>query len=322
MRPLRRRLCQLGVAGFCVLMAAAPARAQIADALSTYDARNGLGYTSSLREALGAGLVTGFFSGGPFREEDEFRARVSMHQFRVFLRDEDKVFSAGSPQSLPYKKPPSLAANLTIDYWTETTVEAPSLLGSTEAVLFENTTSTGTNPPSFGTVILPGGVDLEQVSANIPQLELGWKGYEATIRYASISTGSSELGELDVWGLGLRADVTDIIDPKLPIHAAVLLTYQDFEYGSGVINGTILTIGAQAGLRLGWSHVYGGVSYDTVESGLDYVRSDGVPVDVQETKEYPRAHFGVGFDVPYAQVVSEISYNSLFSLSFGLSLGL
>mgnify|MGYP001031018040 CR=1 FL=1 len=322
MRSLRRRLCQLGVAGLCVLMTVAPARAQIADALSTYDARNGLGYTSSVREALGAGLVTGFFSGGPFHEGEEFRARVSVHQFRVFLRDQDKTFEAGSPQSLPYKKPPSLAANLTIDYWTETTVEAPSLLGSPEAVLFENKTSTGTNPPSFGTVLLPGGLDLDQLSANIPQLELGWKGYEATVRYASISSGSSEIGELDVWGLGLRADVTDFIDPRLPIHADVLLTYQSFEYGGGVINGQILTIGAQVGLRLGWSHVYTGVSYDTVESGLDYVRSDGIAVDVQETKEYPRAHLGIGMDIPYAQFVGEISYNSLVSVSFGLSLGL
>lgn len=322
MRPLRRWPCLLGVVGFCVMVSALPARAQIGSALANYDGVNALGYTTPLRESLMSGLGGGLFPGGPRLDEESLRVRVSMHSVSVFLRDEDKLFTAVDPVGVARQQPQSGATGAQVQVRTSREVEAPSIFGSAQAQVFVNQLGTGPSAEPYGTALLPGGLDLDQLSWNVPQINVGWKNYEAVLRYSSISSGQSEIGALDVFGIGARADLTDVIDDVLPINVFAAVTYQDFEYADGLMGGDLWSVGAFFGKRVRWFHAYSGVTLDHIDFELDYDGFDGSRVTVSETQTLPRLMVGTGLELPYVQVEAELHYNSIFSLALGLSLGL
>lgn len=318
MRALRRRLCLLGAAGFCVIATAQPVRAQVADALSTYDGDDAIGYTAPLRQAIVAGLGGSLFTGAPFLEDQPFRARLSYRSIRAFVRDEDRSFVATAPLGSHRATPESGSSGIVFTTRQEKEVEAPTIFGAGDAVLFANKV----NDQLDAVAILPGGLDLDAVGWTVPQLNLGWQGYEAVLRYASLSTGGSELGQLDLLGLGLRADVTRFIDPGLAIAFATSISYQSFDYADGLIDGDLWSFGLEAGRRIGFGHVYSGITFDRVDFGLDYVGPEGDPVRASERQSRARLTVGGGLEFPYVQLDAELHYNSIYSVAFGLSLGL
>lgn len=315
MRALHRRL---SLAVLCVALSAAPSRAQVATALSNYGAEDALGYTAPLRSALVAGLGTGLFSGGPFLEGDRFRARLAVRYVRVRLRDEDRTFIARGPLGTPRENPPSIGSGVLITSQQPIEATVPTLAGAGQAVVYRNEITS----ESAAGVVFPGGFDVDAFSWVVPQLEFGWDGYEAVLRYASLDAGTSELGQLDVFGFGLRADVTRFIDERLPVRVAMLGAYQSYDYGDGLMDGDLLTFGTEIGRSFRWAHVYTGVTFDRVDFELDYAGPEGERTTARETEARARATFGAAFDLPWVQVDAEVHYDTLFSVAFGVSLGL
>ena len=319
MRALRRRLCLLGAAGFCVLVTALPARAQLSTALATYGAEDALGYTAPLRSALVAGLGNGLFTGGPFLAENEtFRARVSMRYVRVGLRDEDRRFTARGPLGTPRENPPAIGSGVLIESQQPIEADVPTLAGSGQAVLVSNEITS----QSAAGVVFPGGFDVEAFSWTLPQLELGWKGYEMIVRWASLDSGTSELGQLDVFGVGGRTDLTRFIDRDLPVQVAAHVAYQRFDYGDGLIDGDLWSAGLDVGKRFRWTHVYSAVNFDTVDFALDYLGPERTPTSAETSQSRARFTLGAGLVLPWVQLNAEVHYNTLYSVALGVSLGL
>ncbi len=303
----------LAIACVCLPVASS---AQLAVNLSNYDAENAIGYTAPIRSALVAGLGNGLFATGLADPERTFVARASMQYLRISFRDEDREFRARGPLGLPAELPDQQDG---FGAKTPLPVErdAPSVIGSTESV--EMVVDLATTEQA---VRLPGGFDLDGLSVATPQITLGYRGNEAVLRFTDVNAGTSELGDLRIFGAGLRSDVTGILDAKLPVRVALLGAYQTAEFGGGIIDATLWTAGLQVGRRFGRSEVYSVLAFDTVDFGLDYDGPDGERVEASETESRPRIAVGGGIALPLAHLSAELSFNDFFSVAVGVALGL
>ncbi|HKK72068.1 MAG TPA: DUF6588 family protein [Candidatus Krumholzibacteria bacterium] len=303
----------LAIACVCLPVASS---AQLAVNLSNYDAENAIGYTAPVRSALVAGLGNGLFATGLVRTEQTFVARASVQYLRISFRDEDREFRARGPLGLPAQLP---AQQDGFGAKTPLPVErdAPSIVGSTESV--EMVVDLATTEQA---VRLPGGFDLDGLAVTAPQLTLGYRGHEAVVRFSDVNSGTAELGDLRIFGLGLRSDVTRYLDEDLPVRVAFMGAYQSVEFADGLMDATLWTAGLQVGRRFGRGEVYSAVTFDTIDFGLDYEGPDGGRVDASETESRPRVTLGGGVALPLAHLNAELSFNDFFSVAVGVALGL
>lgn len=75
--------------------------------------------------------------------------------------------------------------------------------------------------------------------------------HEAVVRFSDVNSGTAELGDLRIFGLGLRSDVTRYLDEDLPVRVAFMCAYRSVEFADGLTDATLWTAGLQVGRRFG-----------------------------------------------------------------------
>jgi hypothetical protein len=181
----------------------------------------------------------------------------------------------------------------------------------------------------------PGGFDLGSFALATPQIRFGaFKGTEGLVRFVTAVLGDNELGDLQLWGFGVRHSISQYLDPDLGYNIAAGFMYSSFkagenEGGNDMFNVTAWTIGAQGSKiwRKGGAAVepYIGLSLDSYSGDVEYQSEAGTPglVDVTYDASYGfRASLGLLASAQF--VAGQIEYNlgSRNSITFSLGFGM
>jgi len=294
------------LAGCIVLMfAAAPAAAQIEDQLSAYTGDNATGYLQPLADALGASLNDGAFASAHI-PRSSFRMGLEVRLMGVYFGDDDRSFSATTEGG----------------FSPVTEVDAPTIAGDGDAIVVD-----GDGGTQFA---FPGGFDLNSFALVVPQLRVGGiMGSEALIRWASFEAGDSELGKIDLLGIGVRHSISQYMPaPKFDLAAGFL--WQRFNIGENtngddLISTSAFSIGAQASKRFGsaiTAEPFVGLSVDTFSMEVQYEPDEGELIDLEfEKSTNMHLTLGLGLNLKVLNLSAAYSIAGNNSFNLGMSLG-
>ncbi|MBD3368330.1 MAG: hypothetical protein GF405_09215, partial [Candidatus Eisenbacteria bacterium] len=208
------------------LLAFGTASAQIEDQISAYTGDNAEGYLQPLADAIGADLNGGLWSSA-YIPPDGFHLSLDTRIVAVLFSDDDETFDATTEEG----------------FSPEQTIAAPTVVGSGDAVVVQ-----GDGGTSFA---FPGGFSLNSFTLAVPQVRIGSvRGTEALIRYIALDTGDVELGNVSLYGFGLRHSISQYIDEPVPADIAAGFFWQKFTLGDELIDATAFTVGVQASKQL------------------------------------------------------------------------
>ena len=292
----------VGLTAFMMLLAA-PAWAQLAEQLKSYTGRNAAGYFEPLIDAFGADLSPGWYHSSRIPESGlhiDFEMVVMSAQFS----DADKTFTASTESG----------------FRPEQTAEAPTVVGPRQAVRVDGLSGT-----SF---YFPGGFDLSSFDFAIPQLRVGTiYGTEATIRFGMIYSGDASLGDISLYGFGVRHSVSRYVD-DLPVDVAAGVSWQRFalgenERGGDLVSAQAWTVGLQASKRFSWFEPYAGVAYNDFGLDLSYEgdsSDDAIEMSLDSGDHY-RMTLGLSMHVLFAVVHGEYNIGGQDAFALGLAMG-
>jgi hypothetical protein len=291
---------------FLVLLAclAPPLTAQIEDQLSAYTGKNAKGYLQPFADAFGADLNSGIFRSASIPRIG-VNIRLEVEAMGVIFSDDDKTFNAITERGFsPEQRYP----------------DAPTVVGSTKAAFVY-----GDGGTAFA---FPGGFDLHSFALAVPQLRVGaFHGTEAIFRYFSAQIGDEDLGDIGLFGFGLRHSISQYFGPALPVDLAAGFFWQKFTLGEDLISSHAFSIGVQASKRFMRLFVpYTGLSYDTFSMDVSYKnKAYGIETPIEiDFERTSTMRFTVGFllNLPGLNVFGEYGLARQSSFSFGVGLGL
>ena len=301
-----RSLAALGCA-VLVLLAAVPVSAQIGDQISAYSGANAEGYLEPLALAIGANLNSGLFHSAHIPLEG-LHVSLEIPVMGVIFNDEDRTFTASVEGGFQPLDP------------ADSQVEVSTVIGPGEAVIVDGVAETA--------FAFPGGFSLNSFVLAVPQLRVGSvRGTEALVRYIALDTaGEVEIGQVSLWGLGVRHNISQYMGPAAPVDIAVGFMYQRFELGDKLIDATAFTFGAQVSKQFpsGFAvfEPYAGLSYDSFQMDVAYTGKDDEPVELS-FDSHSTAHMTVGLHAQavYVSFYGEYSLAEQSGFAFGMSFG-
>ena len=280
------------------LLIAAPAGAQIADQLSAYTGGNAEGYLQPLADAFAADLNCNWYHSA-YIPVDGFHWGIEFPVMGVIFSDDAATFEATTQDG----------------FTPEQIIDVPTVVGDGGAITVD-----GDANSQF---TFPGGFDLNSFGMTVPQLRLGnYMGTEAVIRYFAIDMGDVEIGNLGLYGFGVRHNISQYMEPDFPVDLAAGLMYQKFTLGDDFIDATAFTVGIQVSKNYGWIEPYGGVSYDMFSMDVSY-ESDEESIEMTLDSE-SSAHLTLGVALGIKPIMANFEYNlaSTSSFAFGLYIGM
>ncbi len=291
-------------AGAC-LVAAGPASAQIEDQISAYTGENAEGYLQPLADAIGADLNGGLWSSA-YIPRDGFHLSFDTRIVAVLFSEDDETFAAVTEEG----------------FTPEQTATAPTVVGPGDAVIVQ-----GDEGTSFA---FPGGFSLNSFTLAVPQVRVGSvRGTEALIRYIALDTGDVELGNVSLYGFGLRHSISQYMDEPVPVDIAAGFFWQNFTLGDELIDATAFTFGVQASKRMKAGIVlfepYVGLSVDSFSMDVAYEyegEEETESIDLSfESETGFRATVGASVTASIVGINAEYSLSDMNSFALGVSLG-
>ncbi len=284
-----------------MLLAPALASAQIEANLDNYTGQNAKGYLMPLKDGFGAGLNNGLFRSGRIPESG-FTFSFELKTMIVKFGEADKTFTARTEKG----------------FFPETEVEAPTVIGSTEAKSVQG--------EGGATATLPGGFDIGSLGLAVPQITIGTvRGTQAVARYIAVNTGDVEIGDLSLFGFGLRHSISQYLSNP-PVDIAVGGFYQKFKLGDKLIDSSAMTLGALASKQWSVLEPYAGLAYDSFNMSVEYDSSTTDPptrlnVDFGSSSTV-RLTAGLGINLlKVIHLQGEVNVASQTSYLLGLSVG-
>jgi len=298
------------VAGLALglLVLATAASASIEDQLSVYSSENARGYLKPLIEAAGTDLNLGLFESAYIPTEGWY-ARIEVRGMGSWFKDDDRVFEATTEDG----------------FSPQTAADASTVVGPSGAVEVDGDAGTK--------FYFPGGFDLNSLALATPQIRFGsFKGTEGLIRFAAGVIGDNELGDLELWGVGVRHSISQYLKPDFKYNIAGGFMYSGFKAGKNEAGNDMFDVRAWTldveGSRI-WrkggaaAEPYVGLSLDSYSGSVEYnseASTNPGEVDVKYDATYGfRASIGLLASVKY--VAGQIEYNLGKRNSIMLSLG-
>jgi hypothetical protein len=298
--PVFVRLLRGSGLALLALALACPASAQIGNQLSAYTGPNATGYLRPLVDAFGADLNSGLFHSGRVPSYPHFSVEVKV--MSVLFDDADRTFPASTEGLF---NPPQI-------------VQAPTIIGSGTVV-----TVPGTGGTTFS---FPGGFSLSSFAIAVPQLRFGgFAGTEGVVRVFGTNTGDLELGDVKLFGFGVRHSISQYFGPLFPLDLAGGFFWQSFEMGGDLIDTNALSIGLQASKDMVLLQPYVGVSLDRFSMDVHYETDAlGAPqiVDLAfETETTFHLTLGLAMKLAILNVHGEVNVADKSGFGFGLAVG-
>lgn len=236
-----------------VVLGSTPAAAQLEENLSAYPPETVDGYLKPLQQSVGVALNANWFTTSSI-PSNRLSLNFDLKAVSVFYGDSDRTFTARTGGDFD---PPQEA-------------EAPTVVGSTEAVRV---------PGNGGTeFVFPGGFDLSSLSLAVPQLTLGnIYGTQAAVRWIAFDTGDEDLGDISLFGVGVRHQVSRYFDPGFPIDLAASFYFQSFDLGGDdLFAADTWSLGVEGSyLLLPFLQPYAAFSYLNTSTTVHYTDESG-----------------------------------------------
>jgi hypothetical protein len=275
--------------------------------MSVYTGDNAVGYLQPLVNALGATLNTGF-GYSAYIPPTSFHIGLEFPLMGVFFEDDDKTFIATTEGGFT----PSAQEEVS-------TVVGPG--GATVV--------SGSGGSQFA---FPGGFDLNSFGLVVPQIRLSsLAGVEAVVRWAAYEDTDADVGEIDLFGIGGRYNLSQLMGatPPLDVAAGVLWQTLDIgtnDFGNPFSSSDALTLQLQGSKRMpvGFAtfEPYGIVAYEKLDVDVQYADENDQQVDVAlEGENSFRFTVGAGINFVAGQVWADYSFADTSNFSFGLALG-
>ncbi len=305
MRDCRRVFTGTAAAVLLVLLAF-PAAAQIEDQISVYTGANAESYLTPLSNAVGTTLNTGFFRSA-YLPVSGFHIGLELLVSAMVFDDGDRTFDATTEGS----------------FLPQQTQTVPTVIGSGSATMIDGASGTS--------YAFPGGFDLNSFGMLAPQLRLSsLHGTELVGRYAKVKSGDADIGDVTLYGVGIRHNISQYFREDFPVDMSVGGIYQKFTAGENNAGGDLmstdlLSIGVNASKRfpIGFAtfEPYTALSYDTFETTLEYANEVDGPQSI-DFDQVNSAHWtlGLNLNLIFANVYAE--YNLAKTQSFGVGLAL
>lgn len=289
----------LPLLALCLL--AGSARAQLEANLGALEDDNAEGYLSPLSTALSATLNSSIFNTG-YVPRTGFSFHIQANVMGVTFDDEDRTYRPVPPAG--FQPSPS-----------DADIEAPTVIGDPVAVAQE-----GQN----GTLLYhPGGFDLEEFTVATPQLEIsGVLGSRAIVRWIALELGDADLGELELFGVGLQHSLSQyFVEP--PIDLAIGGFFQSFKIGDGLIDSQALQVMLTGSRAFGVFEPYLGLGYDSFDMESEYTSDDGEETISVDFDPESNVHFTAGarLNLQYVQLHGEFNAGAETGVAVGLGLG-
>jgi len=289
-------------------LATCPAAAQVEDQLSSYTGANTEGYLLPLAEAFGATLNSGFFRSA-YLPTSGFHVGFEILVMGLYFSDSQGTFDATTEGS----------------FLPQQTVTAPTIVGPGEAVVITD----GLGGTSYA---FPGGLNLNSFAMLAPQLRISsFRGTELVGRYGKVKSGDAELGDVTLWGLGARHNISQYMGEAVAFDIAIGLIYQNFSagentQGSDLIESNTLSFGIHGSKRLPAGFLtfepYTAISYDTFDMTVNYEHDTEGQLNVNFDK-VSTAHWTIGLNLNLIFTNLFVEYNvaNVNSFSAGIAVG-
>ncbi|UZR96349.1 DUF6588 family protein [Chondrinema litorale] len=268
----------------------------IEDFLQKYTSENGSGYMQPMVYALGGNLNSGFIHSAKIPEK-RLRVSIGLTAMTAIIKDKYKTFSATTDG----------------DFRPVSTVDAPTIFGSTEGSSIENEDGTVYN--------FPGGLGMRSLPLAVPQISVGGLfGTEVSLRYFA-SDLSDDIGDLNLLGLGIRHNVNQYID-ILPLDVAIAFYWQNVKL-ENLLEAKTHLIALQGSKKFGPLTIYGGPGYEGSSLDISYTyRSGDVDeiIDI-ELKKSTSLRFTAGVALNLGPVYLHSDYNLGKSNTLAVGLG-
>jgi hypothetical protein len=291
------------------LLLATAASASVEDQISVYGEANARGYLEPLVEAGGADLNLGLFESA-YIPTDDWYVKLEFRGMGTWFKDDEKTFAATTEDG----------------FSPEMTAEASTVVGPGGAVEVQG--------DGDATFIFPGGFDLGSFALATPQIRFGqFRGTEGLVRFVAAVVGDNEVGDLQLWGVGVRHSISQYLDPDLGYNIAAGFMYSSFKAGENksgddMFDVTAWTIGAEGSRtwRKGGAAIepYVGLSLDSHSGTVEYQSEVGAPseVKVKYDASYAfRASLGLLASVQFVAGQLEYNLGSRSSITFSLGFG-
>jgi hypothetical protein len=178
----------------------------------------------------------------------------------------------------------------------------------------------------------PGGLDLNSFGLVVPQLRVSsFAGTEAVLRWAAYESGDSDIGKIDLFGIGGRHSISQYMGETPPLDIAVGLMYQTVDVGENDAGGdftssTAFSVQAQASKRMPLGFMtfepYTAIAFENLDVDVAYDDANGDPVEVSlEGENDLRFTIGAGFNFVAGHLFADYSFAATNNFSFGLALG-
>jgi hypothetical protein len=279
------------VAGF-----APPASAQLSSNLGALSGDNALGYLSPLPPAFAGTLNAAVFHTGHVPKAS-FNLSVGVCLMGVNFDDADRLYTPTDPPG----------------FTSTASTTAPTVIGDPSAV---------SQPGQGGTTLFhPGGFDLSTFTLAAPQLEIGSiLGTRAVVRWVSFNVGQSDLGKVDLFGVGGQHSISQYLPPTFPLDLAAGVFYQKLKFNDDLVVAKSLHFDLTGSKRFGVLQPYAAVGYDQLKLDSHYTSdvSPGESIQVDFPSDN-HAHFTVGIQANLAFVKLHGEYNA--AASNGMAVG-
>jgi hypothetical protein len=306
MRIYKRKAAGLACVMIAVFLVTPPA-AQVEDQLSSYTGVNAEGYLTPLSDAIGSTLNTGYFRSA-FLPTSGFQIGFEILVMGLHFSNADRVFGATTEGS----------------FRPTQTVEAPTVVGTGDAHVIP-----GVNGTSYA---FPGGFDLNSFGMLAPQLRLSSVyGTELVLRFARVNTGDAELGDIMLWGLGGRHNISQYMGEDFAVDMSAGLIFQQIsagenKQGKDLMETNTFSLGVNASKRfpVGFTtfEPYTALSYDTYATKVSYESEISGPTSI-DFDRVNTAHWTVGFNynLLYVNLFAEYHISHMNSFGFGFTVG-
>jgi hypothetical protein len=294
---------RIAIGTLAVLALAVRASAQVDERLASYTGRNAQGYLAPLVDAFRSNLNTALFHSADI-PPGGFHVSLELNAMGTFFDEESRSFMATTEG----------------DFIPEQTTRAPTVIGDNDAVFVDGTAGT-----QFA---FPGGFNVDHVWYACPQIRVGsWRGTEVLGRLIMYDTGVLDLGDVSVWGVGVRHDVAQYFERLHPVDVAVAFTWQSAQLGNGhgtnVIDSGVMSAALQSGVALGAMYPYAGVSVNWFDMAVHYEFEEDTGLEPIELNFNNDASFqltlGMAYRVGGLAVYGEYSVADQDALAAGLS---
>ncbi len=300
---VRVGLLRVTVCVALVLALAAPVAAQtIEDYLSSYTGANATGYLQPIVDAIGADLNSGLYHSAAIPKSG-LSIKLELVAMSAMFKDSQSTFTATTESGFS----PTQDA------------EASTVVGPEAATIVS-----GDHNAQYA---FPGGFNLQSFSLAVPQIRVGfWSGTEVLVRAIAGEIGDTEIGDLSLYGGGVRHNISQYFGEGFPVELAAGVFYQEFKQGGDLLETTALSYGIQASKDVGILESYVGLMAESTKTDLKYESTaSGTPEDTLVSFDSGTNFAGtLGIKLDAGIVFTFVEYHitsQMNSLAIGLGAG-